>query len=134
ATPTIQPEALLPPPTPLPAVPQLPGPTLAVPVTVPTITTGMPLGNAPPTNASAPTAIPATPSYPANSNGEVAAPPQSRVMPVPGKPYQLVLPPAVEPAPGAAAGAAPPTVSAAEPARRRLFGTKEGRLWNPFGH
>jgi hypothetical protein len=134
ATPTIQPEALLPPPTPLPAVPQPPGPPPALPVTVPTTTTSMFPGSTPQTSVSAPAAIPTTPSYPMNGSGEVAVPAQPKVISMPGKPYQLVLPPAMEPTPGPAAGPAPPIVPAAEPARRRLFGTKEGRLWNPFGH
>jgi hypothetical protein len=124
----------LPPPTPLPAVPQLPGPVPALPATVPTTTTGMFPGSTSQTSVSAPAAIPTTPSYPVNGSGEAAVPAQPKVISMPGKPYQLVLPPAMEPTPGPAAGPAPPIVPAAEPARRRLFGTKEGRLWNPFGH
>jgi type II secretion system protein D len=133
-TPTIQPQATLPPPTPVPTIPQLPGAPPAVSVTVPTTTSGIPLGTAPPHNASVPAAITATPSVAANRGGETSGLPQPNVITLPGKPYQLVLPPAVGPESSPAPVAVPTPTAPAEPARRRLFGTKEGRLWNPFGH
>jgi hypothetical protein len=125
----------LPPPTPVPTIPQLPAPSpvpamtappnSAIPLPSETVSLNHVLSTVP---GATPNGVLGSPSGPAAA----ATPPN--VITLPGKPYQLVLPPAARSEPGSPSVAVPPTTPPAEPARRRLFGTKEGRLWNPFGH
>ncbi|MCS7269548.1 MAG: hypothetical protein NZ703_00555 [Gemmataceae bacterium] len=151
--PTPLPATQLPAPTPLPtgAAPsgtpvQLPAPTPLPAGAVPMGSSGDTTGTVlPPTassfagspmpggvvNALPATGTPAAPGATASTNTPVS--PAGTIVSLPGKPYQLVYPATTQ---DASLPAANPAASgtAAEPARRRLFGTKEGRAWNPFGH
>ena len=134
-SPSIRPQVTLPPPTPVPTIPQLPAPSPVPAMTAPPNSAIPSPSETVSLNHVLSTVLGATPNGISESpSGPAAAATQPNVITLPGKPYQLVLPPTARSEPGSPSVAVPPTTPPAEPARRRLFGTKEGRLWNPFGH
>jgi type II secretion system protein D len=114
-----------------------PSPTSPPASTVPTTTVANPAGAMLAPTAPLPTATAPLPTATSASGASTpygVAAPAGNIITLPGKSYQLVLPPAPTSAAPDPTTVAPAVPTTTEPIRRRLFGTKEGRLWNPFGH